>query len=481
MNLKRRLIISNAAIVVIPTIITIVASFAFNYISLRVFDAEINYQDMKRLAEIEYELFKAEGGQMQKNPQLLLEKDFQQYLTAKLSNINSDILILKKYETVFSTLKISKIDIEKCLAAKSSIINKPLEINGISYIIKVFNVNFQDGDPGSVILLTPVGKTEIISKYFLLFALLTFVISFAATNVLLAVASLRSILNPLKRLKTAVGEITAGNLDYEIIEDGDEEIRELCRAFEQMRLKLKESVYTQMKYDENRKTLVSSISHDLKTPITSIKGYVEGIMDGVANTPEKVQKYLKTIYSKATQIDSMIDDLLLYSKLDLKQIPFNLEKTNVIKYFEDIIIENEAEMEKSLIKLKFHNKLNGEKYAMIDRERMQRVVVNILDNARKYMDKTEGMIDAILRETDTNIVFEIKDNGAGIAQEDLHRVFDRFYRADASRGKAGGSGLGLAIAKQIVEGHDGRIWVRSRVNEGTSIMISLKKLQEEVK
>jgi signal transduction histidine kinase len=476
MNIKRRLIISNAAIVVIPIIITIVASFAFVYISTRMFDAEISYQDIKRLAEIEYELLKAGEGQLQGKPQLLLEKEFQQYIAAKISNIGADVVILKEYETVFSTKKLSKIDIEKCLEANSGSFNSTLKISGTSYTIRVINAKFQDGDQGYVILLAPISNAEALSKYFLLFVAITFLISFTVINILLAVAFSKSLLNPLKRLKVAAGEISSGNLDYEIIESGDEEIRELCRAFEQMRLKLKESVYKQMEYDDNRKTLVSSISHDLKTPITSIKGYVEGIVDGVANTPEKVQKYLKTVYSKATQIDAMIDDLLLYSKLDLKQIPFNLEKTDVIKYFEDIIIENEAEMEKASIKLKLHIKLDGVRYAMIDRERMQRVVVNILDNARKYMARPEGRIDAILRETAVSIIFEVKDNGSGIAQEDMKRIFDRFYRADASRGIAGGSGLGLAIAKQIVEGHGGKIWVRSRKNEGTSTMISLKKL-----
>ena len=112
---------------------------------------------------------------------------------------------------------------------------------------------------------------------------------------------------------------------------------------------------------------------------------------------------------------------------------------------------------------------------MIDRERLRRVIVNIIDNAKKYMNKAMGKISIVLREIDLNVVIEIRDNGAGIAKDHLPFIFDRFYRADSSRSNIVGSGLGLAIAKQIVEGHAGKVWVRTFKDEGTSIMISLRK------
>jgi len=220
---------------------------------------------------------------------------------------------------------------------------------------------------------------------------------------------------------------------------------------------------------------VSSISHDLKTPITSIKGYVEGIMDGVANTPEKMDKYLRTIYSKAVYVDKMIDDLLTYSKLDMNQIPFNFEKVNILQFFKDCVAECEYELNKLNIKISIDNQFDRDIELLFDRERMKRVVLNIIDNARKYMNKEKGEISIILRETRSSIIIDIKDNGAGISNDDLQHIFDRFYRSDKARSKMGGSGLGLAIAKQIVEGHNGKIWARSVENEGTSIIISLKK------
>lgn len=281
----------------------------------------------------------------------------------------------------------------------------------------------------------------------------------------------RSIIRPLSNLQNAAGEISRGNLDYEIAEEGDGEIQALCRKLEAMRIKLKESIHTQLKYEENRKMLISSISHDLKTPVTSIKGYVEGIFDGIANTPEKMDKYLKTIYVKAGQVDTMIDDLLLYAKLDLNQIPFQFEPTDIEKYIRECILEFEPELERRQIRISLQSGLGQSHVLPLDRERMRRVLMNILDNSCKYMDKEKGEIKILLRETYTGIIIELRDNGAGIGPQDLPYIFDRFYRSDSARSQ--GSGLGLAIAKQIVEGHNGRVWAVSNAGGGTSILISL--------
>ncbi|MPN54679.1 Sensor histidine kinase WalK [bioreactor metagenome] len=171
----------------------------------------------------------------------------------------------------------------------------------------------------------------------------------------------------------------------------------------------------------------------------------------------------------------MIDDLLLYSKLDLNQIPFNYEKTDIVEYFNYCILESSPELEKYNIHIDFQNNLKDFRYVMLDRARMKRVIVNIIDNSRKYMDKENGLITIMLRETNSSIIIEIKDNGSGIDKSDVSKIFDRFYRSDLARSDAKGSGLGLAIAKQIVEGHKGKIWAISHEDEGTSIIISLAK------
>ncbi|MCX7748626.1 MAG: HAMP domain-containing histidine kinase [Clostridia bacterium] len=477
MSLQRRLIISNAAIVVIPILITLAASFAFIYISMRFFDTPISYNGYKKHAETRYELFRDGEDVLRKNPEILFEKEFAQYLKARFSSIDAEIVIFKKSEILSSTLKMSKIDLEKCLETeKTNFDDNTVEIDRRTYIVKVYTASLQDKVRAGAVILAPVGKEGTTSEAFIFFVVAVFIVSFIAANVVLSFILSKSIAKPLERLQGAAGEISNGNLDYEVIEEGEGEIRDLCLSFENMRLKLKESVHTQMKYDDNRKMLVSSISHDLKTPITSIKGYIEGIMEGVANTPEKTEKYLKTIYSKAIQVDAMIDDLLLYSKLDLNQIPFHFEKTEILSYFKDCVTEMEPELEKVNIKIGIRNELKESSYVMVDRDRVRRVVINIIDNARKYMNKETGEINIILREAVSKVIIEIQDNGRGITKAALPHIFDRFYREDAARSKVSGSGLGLAIAKQIIEGHEGRIWAKSRENEGTSIMISLKKL-----
>jgi signal transduction histidine kinase len=285
-------------------------------------------------------------------------------------------------------------------------------------------------------------------------------------------------MSPINHLRKAATEISGGNLDFPIVEEGDQEIRELCRDLELMRLKLKDSIHTQLKYEENRKMLISSISHDLKTPVTSIKGYVEGIMDGIANTPEKEERYLKTIYTKAQLVDDMIEDLLLYAKLDLNQLPFDFERTEITEYLQDFVRENEPECSKNGIRISLQTELSQAYTIQLDQARFRRVLTNILDNSRKYIradSQKNGYIQISLRETLSSIIIELRDNGTGISEKDLPHIFDRFYRSDMSRGEIKGSGLGLAIAKQIVEGHNGRIWALTHAQEGTSILISLSK------
>lgn len=259
----------------------------------------------------------------------------------------------------------------------------------------------------------------------------------------------RGIITPISRLRDAAVKISEGDLSCGIAEEGEGEVRELCRTLEFMRIKLKESIYLQQKYDENRKFLVSSISHDLKTPVTSIKGYIEGIIDGVAKTPEKNGGIPGNGTIKGDSGERMIDDLLLYSKLDLNQIPYHFEKTNLEPYFEDCVSDHRYEYEKANIKLALISELKETVYVLIDRERLKRVIQNILDNAKKYMEKADGQVHIILRETRTSAIIEIRDNGKGIPENDLPHIFERFYRADPSRKSADGSGLGLLLPNKL--------------------------------
>jgi len=477
MNIKKRLLLSNTITVVVPFIITILAAFLFVFISSTIFNKDVSYDNFKKFIFIKTQLSDTSNIVRNQNHGNIEDIKYQQYLHQKLSIINGEIIILKNSNIIFTSKDVNKIDIEKCLVEANTKSEKKLvEIETTSYMVEVVSIRFSDGNVGNVILLAPVFRYSSILEEFIIFIVAIFLISFIAVNIYMSYLLSKRIIKPLSLLSIAVGEISKGELSLEIIEVGDQEIKNLCADFEKMRIQLKDSIRLKKKYDENRTMLVSSISHDLKTPITSIKGYVNGILDGVANTPEKVDRYLKTIYSKSEQMDIMINDLLLYSKLDLSQLPFNFEKTDIIDYFNYCIHESVPELEKSNIEICLKNDLDGLKYVNIDRERLMRVILNIIDNSRKYMDKEQGKITILLRETNSSIIIEIRDNGSGIDEKDVNKIFDRFYRADAARSEANGSGLGLAIAKQIVEGHSGTIWAVSHENEGTSILMSFGKI-----
>lgn len=477
MDIKKRLIISNTITAVVPLVIVCLTAFIFMLVSSKASKTDVNYDNFKKLAAAKSELLNIVNQVSKSNSENFEDASFQKYLYQKLSTINGEIIIIKNNNIIFASKDINKIDIEKCLEGTNpQTFKRPVEINNISYMVESTSIKFKDDSTGNLILLAPMERKWNIFKNFIIAIVSSFFISFVAVNILMSYLFSERILKPISLLKRATAEISRGDLSFEIIESGDREIKELCADFEGMRIQLKDSVRMKMKYDDNRKMLVSSISHDLKTPITSIKGYVEGILDGVANSPEKVERYLKTIYSKAEQVDIMIDDLLLYSKLDLNQLPFNYEKTDIVEYFNYCIQESAPELKKSNIKIDLKNDLRESHYVKIDRERMRRVIINIIDNSHKYMDKKQGQITIMLRATNSSIITEIRDNGSGINKNDINKIFDRFYRADLARNATKGSGLGLAIAKQIVEGHKGKIWAVSHENEGTSIIISLAKI-----
>lgn len=289
----------------------------------------------------------------------------------------------------------------------------------------------------------------------------------------------RSVLRPLSKLQEATRKIRDGNLDFTLEVEEDDEIGELCQDFEEMRIRLKENAEEKIQYDIENKELISNISHDLKTPITAIKGYVEGIMDGVASSPEKLDKYIRTIYNKANDMDRLIDELTFYSKIDTNKIPYEFDKINVNSYFGDCVEEVGLDMDSRNIELGYFNYVSDDVVVIADAEQMKRVINNIISNSVKYMDKPKGIINIRIKDVGDFIQIEIEDNGRGIAAKDLPCIFDRFYRTDSSRNSSqGGSGIGLSIVRKIVEDHGGRIWATSKEGMGTEMHIVLRKYQE---
>ena len=234
-----------------------------------------------------------------------------------------------------------------------------------------------------------------------------------------------------------------------------------------------------MKSENESKELISNIAHDLKTPITAIQGYAEGILDGVASSPEMMEKYIRTIYNKANDMSRLIDELTYYSKIDTNKIPYNYKKLSVREYFDDCAEEIGLDMESRGIEFAYQNSVAEDVLVIADPEQLRKVINNIVGNSVKYLDKTPGHVSIHVSDIGDFIQCDISDNGCGVAKQDLTRIFERFFRTDASRNSLrGGSGIGLSIVKKIIEDHGGRIWASSVEGEGLTIHFLLRKYME---
>lgn len=346
-------------------------------------------------------------------------------------------------------------------------------------LVKQHDFRFADGSDGSAFFVTPVGGILPEAKTMFADMVVAVVMILLFTAVMLTMWIYGSILRPLSQLQKATKEIKEGNLDFSMEIKEKDEIGQICMDFEAMRERLKDNAEEKLAYDKENKELISNISHDLKTPITAIKGYCEGIMDGVASSPEKLDKYIRTIYNKANDMDKLIDELTFYSKIDTNRIPYTFKKINVNSYFKDCIEEVGLDLEAKGIELGYFNYTGDDVVIIADAEQLKRVINNIISNSVKYLDKKKGIINIRIKDIGDFIQVEIEDNGRGIAQKDLPYVFDRFYRADSSRNSSkGGSGIGLSIVRKIIEDHGGRIWATSRENTGTVMHFVMRKYQE---
>lgn len=323
-----------------------------------------------------------------------------------------------------------------------------------------------DGRVGNIHFLNNISTTKSFPLIFF-FPILFYVILIS----LLSYITSSTITRPLKRLKIAATSIKNEEFDIDLRYKGDDEIHSVFAAFDDMRIRLKDIVHKQLNYEKNRVELISNMSHDLKTPVTAIKGYIEGLRDGVANTPDKVKRYHETIYKKVNLLDKLIEDLFLYSKLDLKTLNFSFQCIDSKAFIQDIVEEVTFENESLEIGIEMDD---TPLFINADPIHLQRVVHNIIGNAVKYNDKETCRINISLRPVSDMLRLSFEDNGIGINQKDANQIFKRFYRSDPARSSSKeGSGLGLAISKQIVVEHHGEIFANSNLKEGLTITIKL--------
>lgn len=279
----------------------------------------------------------------------------------------------------------------------------------------------------------------------------------------------RKVAEPLKTLTIATDQICGGEYDAEIIGADTEEIDELSRALDGMRLRLKEKAAAEEAMLADRSLLIANISHDMRTPVTTIRGYLQAIEEGVAQTPEQIRDCYDHIRAKTRFLEFLAADMAEFSDLESGRLRYNFENVELCGFLEDMAAEYSDDA--AAKGFAFTCSLPKEKVVLrADRYRLQRVLQNLLSNAIKY-NRPGGRIDVTLEVNAPYIYLCVSDSGIGVGGDSLKKVFDSFYREDSSRGNVSGHGLGLAISKQIVEAHHGKIWMQSKVGEGTRVYL----------
>ena len=299
------------------------------------------------------------------------------------------------------------------------------------------------------------------------------------TGLVLSYWLYKSVAKPIESLRNSTKDIIAGDLNTEITKHKKDEIGDLADDFNNMREHVKELLSDNLAKKQNMREMIVNISHDLKTPLTVIKSYAEGLREGVASTPEKQDKYLSIIYSKAVEMNSLIDELSTYAKIDMDEVSYNFRVIDINEYLKEGLEEIKTDLEINDFEVYFNPYKGGSLTAIADVDQLKRVINNLISNSKKYAAKDrKGRIDIRVDSVQKFVKISVEDNSIGIPAESLTKVFERLYRVDESRNsKIGGSGLGLAIVKKIIEDHNGKIWAESVLGKGTKIIMLLRNAQ----
>lgn len=490
MKLKTRLVIAFFVIILVPFLLFSIAFFAFSNYQSRVLEESygvpVSVEDMSDSMQVigksTQSIFEQLKIQAETDTEKFLDENYLNQINEELSDKYSYLLVRKEADVYYNgsgqdvSYIFSELPVYRGFRSSS---------DGGSYIgkdvkafVKQLDFELADSSEMSVFIVSSAAKIIGQTKILLRDLVISIVVILIFTAFIMTVWIYTGIHSPLNKLSEATHRIKEGDFDFELNEKGKDEISELCRDFDEMRQRLKDLDEEKKAFDRQSKELISNISHDLKTPITAVKGYVEGIMDGVADTPEKMDRYIRTIYIKANDMDRLINELTFYSKIDTNRIPYHFSRINVSEYFDDCAEEVGLEMRERSITFSYINTVEADVLIIADAEQLKRVINNIISNSVKYMDKSRKSVQLRVFDVGDFIQIEIEDNGKGIPTKELVSIFDRFYRTDLSRNSAqGGSGIGLSIVKKIVEDHNGKIWATSRVEEGTTMHFVIRKFQ----
>lgn len=493
MKLSTKLKISFGMLIVMPVLLFTLAIIALTAFQIKEINSRYNtngtsYESLTNPVDLVLNISESEYRKIQSDadnePKVLTDQKYLKDINSELSQRSSFLMVTLNDAVYYMGDAQGSAILKEIQQIDSSEYKNAGLYLGDEYQVVVKSIEFTtpDGKAGVAYIVMQIEELIPQMKMLIFDGIIAVVLILILTSALFTTWIFKETVNPIKKLKLATYNIKNGNLDFDMNVTGKDEISELCRDFDDMRRRLKENADGKVQADAESKELISNISHDLKTPITAIKGYVEGIMDGVADSEEKMDRYIRTIYNKVCDMDNLINELTFYSKIDTNRIPYNFSKINLVEYFDDCAEELTIELEAKGIHLDYENEIAPESLVVADAEQLKRVINNITGNSVKYMEKENGAIGINLKEDEFWVYIDIRDTGKGISAEDLPFIFDRFYRTDASRNsRQGGSGIGLSIVKKIISDHGGRISAESEPGVGTVMHIILNKYREDMK
>lgn len=281
------------------------------------------------------------------------------------------------------------------------------------------------------------------------------------------------IMIPIQKLTKGAERIEQGNLDEGVSYGGETEFETVFHSFNKMQKSLKAGLEKNAAYEKARTDMISGISHDLRTPLTSVKGYIKGMKDGIANTPEKQENYLNIAYKKACDMEILLQKLFYFSKLETGNMPIYPVRTDLIVFLKEFIKENQEHYKENGLEMTL-SLPEEDCFVQMDKEQMSRVLDNIIDNSIKYRSHNEVHVMTEVKRTNSHVILTITDDGEGVPEDKLPHLFEQFYRADEARsGKKIGNGLGLYISKYIVEQHEGTISARTKGGLSIEIVLPL--------
>jgi histidine kinase len=304
-----------------------------------------------------------------------------------------------------------------------------------------------------------------------------FFVSTLGVGVLLTWLVGRSLFRPLKKLQDAAARISGGDLSPQEPYRRRDELAPLFSAFETMRGRLEENRHLRDRYEADRRDMIAHIAHDLKTPVTAINGYVQGILEGVASTPEKQRQYLEVISAKARDLDRRTDELFFFSSLELGTLPYEFQTFDLGVFLKDLWADLLLEGRPQGLSGPDPVLPPGPLPVRGDPARLRRVFTNLAENTVKFRKKDAVTWSWTIDNSGSRYKIAMTDDGIGISQGALPHVFDQFYREDGSRtSQVSGTGLGLAIVKRIVLDHGGYVEATSHPGLGTTMVVEFPKL-----